>query len=82
MSDKFEQYEHHGVMVWVNSELKGKHREHCLCYQCLNFNPGTPEDNCPIANANYALCVLENMVLPVWECPKFEEAPFPSKYLE
>jgi hypothetical protein len=70
---KFEQYEHHGSLVWVNKELKGKHREHCLCFSCANFNPGKPETNCPIANLNYAVCLAEGMVLPVYECPKFVE---------
>ena len=33
-----ERYEHHGTDVAVQSELKGKHREHCLCYQdCDRF---------------------------------------------
>ena len=82
MSDKFVQYEHHGKTVWVNAELKGLHREHCLCYQCLKFNPGTPEGNCPLANLNFAVVLQTGMVLPVWECPIFVEDPNPSKYLK
>ena len=70
---KFVYYEHHGTGVWVNRELKGKHREHCLCFSCDKFKPGTPEGNCPIANLNYAVCLAHNMVLPVYECPEFEE---------
>lgn len=81
MSNKFEQYEHHSATVWVASENKGLHREHCLCYSCKKFNPGVPEENCPLANLNYAVCLLNDMVLPVWECPRFEEDPSPSKYL-
>jgi hypothetical protein len=74
VSDKFEQYEHHGVAVWVRKDLKGKHREHCLCFSCANFKPGTPEGNCPKANLNYAVCIAEGMTLPVYECPDFTEA--------
>jgi len=73
MSGKFVQYEHHGELVWVNEELKGKHREHCLCFSCANFHPGAPETNCPIANLNYAVCLAHGMTLPVYECPKFVE---------
>jgi hypothetical protein len=66
-------YEHHSVSVSVQEELKGKHREHCLCFQgCKKFNPGT-ENNCPIAQENYEFCVKYNMTTPVWECPEFEQ---------
>lgn len=68
----FMNYEHHGRMVCVRSELKGKHRDHCLCFSCQRFKPDTKE-NCRIAKEVYALCVREDLVLPVWECPLFEE---------
>lgn len=67
----FEQYEHHGEVVWVGSELKGKHRDHCLCFSCEKFLPGD-ENNCPKAQKLFNLCVEENMVTPVYECPEFE----------
>ena len=73
MERKFETYEHHGVTVWVDSELKGKHRAHCLCHSCWKFNPGAPETNCPIANLNYAICLAHGLVTPVYECPHFVE---------
>lgn len=73
MSDKFEQYEHHGVLVTVVKSVKGKNREHCLCFSCTKFKSGTPETNCKIANLNYAVCLAHNVVLPVYECPQFEE---------
>lgn len=70
----FETYEHHGATVTVQSELKGKHREHCLCFQgCANFKPGSA-DNCEIAAAVYKNCVQFDIVTPVWECPRFEKA--------
>ena len=31
------------------------------------------EDNCPIAKKLYTVCVEENLVTPVFECPKFEK---------
>lgn len=68
--ERYEQYVHHGRRVWVRRTLKGKHRNHCLCYACAHFNPGET-DNCPIASHIYSLCVLQDMVLPVWECPHF-----------
>ena len=30
-------YKHHGVNVSVREDLKGKHREHCLCWICLEI---------------------------------------------
>jgi hypothetical protein len=73
MMSEFEQYEHHGILVWVRKDLRGKHRDNCLCFSCAKFNPGTPEGNCPKANLNYAVCIAEGMTLPVYECPAFEE---------
>jgi hypothetical protein len=66
-----EHYEHHGVTVAVQSHLKGKHREHCLCYQgCKWFKPGE-DDNCFIAQELYEFCVNNNMTTPVFECASF-----------
>ena len=69
---EYEQYGHHGTVVYVDKELKGKHREHCLCWNCYYFKPGVPETNCPIANLLYAVCLAHDLVTPVYECPKFK----------
>jgi hypothetical protein len=67
-----EKYEHHGTVVSVVSELKGKHREHCLCFLgCKHFKPDTPE-NCSLAQELYEFDVKHGMTTPVWECPKYE----------
>jgi len=71
--DIFEKYEHWGVIVFVRKKLKGKHEEHCLCWECGNFYPDIPEKNCPIAKMLYVICVKYNVVTPVWECPVFRE---------
>jgi len=68
----FEQYKHHGTDVWVRKDLKGKHRDYCLCYQCKKLYIEDRERNCPISNQIFGLCVREDLVLPVWECRKFE----------
>jgi len=65
-------YNHHGADVLVKRELKGKHAEFCLCYQCKKFHPGDA-NNCPIANAVYQNCVKYNVVTPMWECPEFDD---------
>lgn len=64
-------YDHHGASVKVRPDLKGKHRQYCLCYMCKKFKPGA-EDNCPIAQAVYKNCVEFDIVTPMWECAKFE----------
>lgn len=69
-----ERYEHHGHTVAVRSDLKGKHRDHCLCYRCDEFKPKDPQANCPIANALYSLCVLASITTPVWECELFRDS--------
>ena len=68
-----EKYEHHGHEVFVNSEHKGKHRQHCLCWQgCAHFRPELGEDNCYIANLLFNFDTQFHMVTPVFECPKYE----------
>ena len=65
-------YVHQGTEVSVKEELKGKHREHCLCHAgCKFFHPGLP-DNCPLAQELFEYDVRHGMTTPVWECPKFE----------
>lgn len=67
----YELYEHHGERVWVKSDLRGKHREHCLCHSCGKLKIGDRENSCWIATLLFSLCILQNIVTPVWECPKF-----------
>lgn len=70
---EIESYEHHGTLVFVDKELKGHHREHCLCFRCASFKPESREENCPIANKLFQICVDESLVTPVYECPVFKD---------
>jgi hypothetical protein len=65
-----ERYIHHGRVVSVLKELRGKHKSHCLCFICLRFNPDTPE-NCEIAQATFENCLRFGTTTPMYECPKF-----------
>ena len=65
-------YQHHGILMNVRKDLKGRHREHCLCFFCKFFDMDNREENCPIANVLYSLNILANIVTPVWECKKFD----------
>ena len=67
----YERYEHHGRTVWVRSDLKGRHREHCLCHSCAKLNTEDWAANCPIASLLYAFCVQTGCTTPVFECPEF-----------
>ena len=60
----YKTYTHHDTTVTVRSDLKGKHREHCLCFSCQHFKPNET-DNCPIAKTVFDTCVLYNIVSPV-----------------
>jgi len=66
-------YEHHGKTVSVREDLKGRHRDYCLCYHCAWFQPQDPTLNCRIANLLFSICQGHNIVTPVWECAKFME---------
>ena len=70
MTSPIVQHIHHGRLVSVYEHLKGKHRDHCLCYACTKFNPGC-ENNCPIAQKLYQFDVEHDLVTPVWECPEY-----------
>lgn len=73
---QIERYEHHGKEVTVRSDLKGKHRDHCLCYGCDKFKTDDSDaSQCPIAAAVFANCVKFGIVSPVWECPDFALIP-------
>ena len=68
--EKVIKYNHHGADVSVREDLKGKHREHCLCFSCSKFMDGSKK--CKIADAVYQNCKDFNIVSPVWECPEFK----------
>jgi len=69
----FIKYKHHDEEVTVREDLKGKHREYCLCFQGgKKFKPGNVE-NCDIAESVYTHCAIFDIVTPVWECPDFEQ---------
>lgn len=65
-------YNHHGKDVKVRKDLKGTHREHCLCFSCKKLNIENRENNCFIANALYENCCKFNVVTPVFECPDYK----------
>ncbi len=65
-------YEHHGVSVSVREDLKGKHRDNCLCFMCKKLNIAERDKNCVIANTLYALNQLAGITTPVFECKEFE----------
>lgn len=69
---KVVQYTHRGNRVFARKDLKGKHREHCLCYSCACFSPADIASNCPIANDISHLCTTYGIATPVYECPDFE----------
>jgi len=69
---KTTKYFHHDCEVSTFVEMKGRHREFCLCHNfCKHFKPGEP-DNCEIAEKNFALCVEHCVTTPVIECPMYE----------
>jgi len=71
----YEIYKHHNRVVTVRSDLKGKHRDFCLCYQCGYFFPEKVEVNCKTAQILFSINRYFNVVTPVWECPDFMKKP-------
>lgn len=56
----------------VFEELKGKHRDHCLCHQNCKFFKPDHHQNCEIAQSSFDICFKYGIVTPMWECPKYE----------
>jgi hypothetical protein len=72
MKNKVERYLHHDTSVYVIKKVKGKHRDHCLCWTCGRFFPGD-EENCLWANMLYTICRMKGgpLVTPVYECENY-----------
>jgi hypothetical protein len=67
------EYEHHKKLVSVRSDLIGKHRLYCLCYQnCEKFKP-RQSGNCIIAEELFKINMKHHIVTPVFECPEYKE---------
>lgn len=61
---------HHGTPVFGYEHLMGKHRDHCLCFQCEKF-VFDREKNCRIANLLYAVDLQCGITTPVFYCAEF-----------
>ena len=77
-----EKYKHHDEEVFVDSRLKGKHRDHCLCHKCKKFTPDDYATQCPIANELFGVCLNHGLVTPVYECPEFDDKRTKFKQIE
>jgi hypothetical protein len=75
----YTQYEHHGKLVWVRADLRGRHREHCLCFSCARLDIANPDNNCDIARSAFQNCVQHGIVTPMWECPYFCRCTVPAE---
>lgn len=66
----YSQFMHHGKLVIGRTDLKGRHREHCLCFDCDKFS-FDKEKNCRIANLLFAVDQQCEITTPVFYCAKF-----------
>lgn len=62
---------HHGKNVWGESGQLGKTRSHSLCFRCARLHPGK-DNNCPIAQELYELCIQHCLTTPVYSCPNWK----------
>ena len=72
MKMKIVKFDHHGAEVSAMEHLKGKHREHCLCFQCDKFKFNR-EENCKIANLLFSIDLQCEITTPVFYCAEFVE---------
>jgi hypothetical protein len=71
--NKYIRYEHHNRQVMVRADLKGKHKDYCLCFKCNKFKPEDKNKNCKIASLLCSVDSIFNIITPVWECPEFTQ---------
>lgn len=71
----FEKYTKFNKEFHVQSDLKGKHKEHCLCYSCDLFHPENTLEfpNCYLAQGLFQYNINNTITTPVWECGDFIE---------
>ena len=67
---KIVKYDRFGHEIYGFEEMKGRNREHCMCYYCHQFHP-KEETNCPIAQGLYDYDRQHNVTTPVFECGEF-----------
>ena len=68
----YEKYERSGKTAWVRSDLKGRQKQFCMCWDCRRFSPESEDKGCPVIRQVLKVAADSNIVLPVWECELFE----------
>ena len=71
MMGKVEKVVKYGVEVFSNLDADELRKTECLCLNCGNLRLDSREDNCPIANRLYDICVAENVAMQITRCPIF-----------
>jgi hypothetical protein len=71
VDNKIIKFDHHGAIVSCREDLKGKHREYCLCFQCDKLFVDDLDKNCKIAQALFRLDILAEITTPVFYCKEF-----------
>lgn len=61
------QIEKYGNKVWTNETMDNLRKTECLCLNCANMKPG--DNNCPIANTLYQICLADNVAMAITRCP-------------
>jgi len=69
----YENYERNNKKAWVRSDLKGKQKEFCMCWDCMKFKPETDDKGCNIIKNVLSMATERNIILPVWECGVFKK---------
>ncbi|MFH0754539.1 MAG: hypothetical protein V2A70_08240 [Candidatus Omnitrophota bacterium] len=69
----YKKVERNGTERWVREDLKDRQKEFCMCWDCHSFRPQDQDKGCPVIKAVLDLAAAKNVVLPVWECPMFQE---------
>ena len=68
----YENYARSGKQAWVRSDLKGRQKEFCMCWDCRTFQPEAADKGCPTILGVLKMAAEKNIVLPVWECGEFQ----------
>ncbi len=57
---------------WVRENANNLHKENCICWDCQYFKPTQENKGCSIILKVLTIANENDIILPVWECKKFE----------
>jgi hypothetical protein len=69
---KIENVNRYGTETFENTSMDSFRHKECMCYHCRAFSIDS-EENCPVAQQLYKICVENNMAMIITRCKFWEK---------